>query len=120
MGRRVDHGKERFWRRLLGQWRCSGLTIRAFCADHGLAEHSFHAWRRTIAERDQQGASNSPAHTHLADDQPVFVPVHVVPAPASSALELVLDQGVLVRVPAGFDAATLRQLLAVLKEAPLC
>jgi transposase len=112
MARRDDYGKERFWRRVLRQWGRSDLTIRDFCAEQGLAEGSFYAWRQTIAKRDQAAATS---HT-----QPAFVQVHVVPAPASAALELVLDQGLAVRVPAGFDVATLRQLLTVLKEMPSC
>ena len=33
-------------------------------------------------------------------------------------LQVVLNSGRIVRVPAGFDAATLRQLLAILEERP--
>jgi hypothetical protein len=50
-----------------------------------------------------------------ADQQPLFVPVGVVP---SSTLELVLGHDRVIRVPTGFDAATLRQLLAILEERP--
>jgi hypothetical protein len=41
-----DLDKERFWRRMLRQWQRSGLSIRAFCLEHNLAEPSFYAWRR--------------------------------------------------------------------------
>ena len=54
LGRQRDSGKERFWRRLLRQWRRSGLTVREFCDQQAVSEPSFYAWRRTIAERDQQ------------------------------------------------------------------
>jgi hypothetical protein len=48
-----------------------------------------------------------------------FVPVRVTPAPTRSIpLELVLASGRVVRVPCGFDADTLRQLLAVLHNLP--
>jgi hypothetical protein len=47
----------------------------------------------------------------------VFVPVTVAATPV---LEVVLGDGRVVRVPAGFDAATLRQLLMVLQEARPC
>src|SRR5919108_1530457 len=104
--------KERFWRRMLRQWRQSGQSVRAFCADHDLAEPSFYAWRRTLAERDTR-------------PQPAFVPLQVTPprpTPASAtltttaaALEVVLGRCVL-RVAPGFDAVTLRQLLAVLEN----
>jgi len=46
------------------------------------------------------------------------VPVTI--ATAAASLEVVLADGRVVRVPAGFDAATLRQLLAVLAETPSC
>ncbi len=121
MARQLDRGKERFWRGMMQHWRRSGLSVRDFCAEHGLAEPSFYAWRRTLTRRDQQAATTSAAHTqHASVIQPLFVPLHVVPTPANAALELVLDQGVVVRVPAGFDAATLRQLLPLLKEVLSC
>jgi len=50
-----DRGKERFWRRLVRQWRSSGQSVRGYCAQHGLSEPAFYAWRRTIAARDRQG-----------------------------------------------------------------
>ena len=52
-GKPRDSQKERFWRQTIGRWQKSGLTIRAFCRLHGLAESNFHAWRRTIANRDR-------------------------------------------------------------------
>jgi hypothetical protein len=37
-GNHRDPAKEQFWRRLLGQWRCSGLSVRAFCQEHDLSD----------------------------------------------------------------------------------
>jgi hypothetical protein len=113
-----DVDKERFWRRVVRRWRGGGLTIRAFCAEHRLTEASFYAWRRTIAERDQEQASRDRRRSRRrrANGPPVFVPVHVTSATA--AIEIVLSPGRVVRVPPGFDTATLRQLLAVLEEGP--
>ena len=125
MPRRGEHDrdKERFWRRMVRQWRRSGLTVRDFCDQHGLAEPSFYAWRRTMAERDlQAGRRRCRDGNGRADHAPAFLPVRVVPAAAASPapLEVVLGQGRVVRVPPGFDAAALRQLLAVLEEGPSC
>ncbi len=102
-----DVGKERFWRRVLRLWRRSGLSVRDFCAEQGLTEPLFYAWRRVIAERD------------LEMDAPAFVPVRVVDPPMQ-ALEVVLARGRVVRVPRGFDAHALRQLLALLEEERPC
>jgi len=127
-----DGDKERFWRRVVRQWRRSGRTIREFCDEGGLAEPSFYAWRRTIAERDREAseAGRRPRRgscrpgrkrSDRAAGPPVFVPVRVASAaPASTTpIEVVLGQGRVVRVAPGFDVATLRQLLAVLEE-PRC
>ena len=104
-----DASKERFWRRMVRLWSHSDLTIRAFCQLHDLSEPSFYAWRRILERR--------------AAEQAAFVPVQVVaerPAVSANALELVLTDGRTVRVAPGFDAATLRQLLAVLQEGGPC
>jgi transposase-like protein len=127
-----ERGKEHFWRHVLRQWRRSGQGVRPYCAEHGLSEPSFYAWRRTIQQRDRQAEASSQRVRRQAGEPvantssrrrpgaglPAFVPVTVV-APAPS-LEVVLRDGRAVRVPAGFDAASLRQLLAVLAEAPPC
>ena len=108
-GRARDERKERQWQRRIDQWRVSGLSVRAFCAQHGLAQASFYAWRRVLKRR--------------AAEQPAFVPVQVVADATSDqagALEVVLLNGRTVRVAPGFDAATLRRLLAVLEGEASC
>ena len=123
LGKR-DLNKEHFWRRVILQWQRGNQTIRGFCAAHHLSEACFHAWRRTIAQRDQADAKAKRGHGEQAPGALTFVPVHVLPAtdktdPSGKPLELVVGQGRVIRVTAGFDAATLRQLLAVL-EGPSC
>jgi len=107
-GRPRDSRKEQQWRRWIGQWQQSGLSVRVFCARYDLAEPSFYAWRRQIRQRDAAAGT--------------FVPVQVVPDDQQlpSPFEVVLAGGRTLRVPPGFDATALRQLLAVLEEAPPC
>ena len=107
MLRARDERKEQRWRLWINQWRASGLSVRAFCARHGLATASFYNWRRALERR--------------VAEEPAFVPVRVVADAVpiqASALEVVLTDGRAVRVAPGFDAATLRQLLAVLEGRP--
>jgi len=115
------HGKERFWRDMVQQWLDSGQSIRAFCRTRNLGEASFYAWRRTLAQRDQLGGQllGGTGPARRGGRPPLFVPVQVSVA-TSAPLEVVLEHGRVVRVPAGFDATTLRQLLVVLAEAPPC
>jgi hypothetical protein len=74
-----------------------------------LALPTFYAWRRTLERR--------------AAEVPAFVPVQILAdaVPASGgALEVILRDGRSVRVVPGFDAATLRRLLAVLEGEGPC
>ena len=108
-GRPRDARKEQQWRRWIEDWRASGLSVRAFCTRRGLAQPSFYAWRRQLERRDAA--------------PPAFVPVRVIgadgPAPGSR-IEIVLRAGRTVRVAAGFDAATLQQVVAALEEELPC
>ena len=107
-GRVRDERKQRQWRRRINDWRASGLSVRDFCARHGLAPARFYHWRRVLERR-------------AAEEPAAFVPVHVVADAIStrtSALEVVLTDGRTVRVTPGFDVATLRKLLAVLEGRP--
>jgi hypothetical protein len=100
--------KERFWRRMVRQWRQSGLSVRDFCAEQQISEPSFYAWRRTITRREAQAACFVPVQV-VADDKPaadVF----------GQGLELLLGAGRVLRIGPGFDGPTLRRLLALLEE----
>lgn len=109
-----DLSKERFWRRKLREWQCSGMKIRQFCAKHGLAEHNFYSWRKVLAERFEQ-----------TNTKPTFVPVHVQPEVAvqlnestvssKGSIEVILKSNYRLRVEPGFDSATLLHLLHLLE-----
>jgi hypothetical protein len=110
VGRQRDGGKEQFWRRMLRRWRGSGLSVRAFCHEHGLSEASFYGWRRTLDRRDAKAVAFVPAH--IVPDEPV----QARDQGPGCALELVLGAARVLRIGPGFDAVTLRRLLAVLEE----
>jgi|SRR5438445_9837142 len=115
-GKPRDPRKERFWRDTLARWQASGLSIRAFCRRHHLAEASFHGWRRTLAQRQPPPARQPPATPPVT-----FVPLHVqhdIPT-QDAALELVCRHGRLLRIPADYPVAHLRAVLAVLED-PSC
>jgi transposase-like protein len=109
-GKPRDPRKEQHWRQLLERWQDSGLSVRVFCRRHRLAEPTFYAWRRTLAQRQ--------APNPAADEPLTFVPLtirHDTPSPPAPALELVLGDSRLLRIPQGFDPAALRALLAALE-----
>ncbi len=108
MGRPRDPRKEQQWRERFERWRRSQLSVTAFCRREGLDPRRFYRWRRCLAARDAKDAG--------------WVPVHVLTelTASDSILEILLVGGPRVRVPRGFDAATLRQVLAVLAEDSPC
>jgi hypothetical protein len=117
MPRKTSSEREQFWRRHIDQQRACRLGVREYCDRHGLREHSFYAWRRTIAKRDRLGEA-TPCQPLAA---PAFLPVAVVggpPLPHDSPIEIRLVDGRRVRVRAGCDRTLLADVLAILHTAP--
>lgn len=119
-----------------------GVTLAALAKRHGVKRKTLVWWRWEVARRDELAAKaakpgktkrRSPAKERapksVAAPPPPLLPVVLgAPEPALPAteaqagragFEVALPSGVEVRVPAGFDAADLRRLLAVL-GAPGC
>ncbi len=104
-GRARDEQKERQWRHWIAQWRASWLSVRAFCARHGLATPSFYHWRQVLERR--------------AADPVVFAPVQVVadvlPC-AAGRIEIVLPGARRVHIVGHVERQMLVDVLAVLAE----
>jgi hypothetical protein len=110
-GQPRDPRKEQFWRDHLARWQRSGLSVRAYCSQHHLAEPSFYAWRRTLAQRHPRPQGPAPL---------TFVPLHLTPEPTAAVplLEVLLCNGRRLRLDPAVPAAVVRDLLAVLEEMP--
>jgi transposase-like protein len=86
------------WREQMAAQERSGLSVRRFCQQQGIAEHRFYYWRK------------QPMRFALVDrgaERPE-------PAPGTE-LELVLVTGEQLRIGAGVQAATLRMVLKALR-----
>lgn len=118
MAQHPHPGKEQRWLDIIRRWRQSRLSVREFCGRRRLSEPTFYAWRRVLRQRgliDEDSVDAVPVAT-----TPAFVQVAVdAGALALPAIDLVLAQGRLLRVRAGFDPDLLRQLLRLLEE-PSC
>ena len=108
------------WNALLNDFRRSGLTQAEFCRRRDISLHSFR--KRLYSPRPLQADSSNVRTATTA--VPHFLPVTILPDPATSTpappshLELVLADGRRIAVAPGFDADTLRRLLAVLEQTP--
>ena len=127
----AQSSREIFWSAILADFRRSGLTHVEFCQLRRISIHSFRDWlyrlRPGLPPPRSRAGRMSPAPSSNKASTPDFLPVHVHPrSPACIAdhqvaqpptpLELVLSDRAHLRVPAGFDPATLHQLLDVLEQ----
>ena len=103
-----QHERRELWRQRVAQQKDSGQTVRAFCREHKLSEYSFYWWRRQLSASAEQ-----PIRFALVE---ATTPTTETPRPsqAQSRLELVLNSGERLRIPA--EAAILRLVLGVLRE----
>jgi hypothetical protein len=94
--------RRKLWRELIAEQKKSEKTIRAFCQEHGQKEHSFYFWRQQLAPEKAVRFALVETHGGL---------------PVRERIEILLNSGEKLRIPPGADAATLRMVLAVLREA---
>ena len=118
-GRR-DLRKELFWRRLIRGHGGSGLSIRAWCAKHGVSDISFHWWRRELVRRDaEQKVSAVKKRTGPGNSSSALLPVVVAQNThrnIPSLIEIVLDDGRSVRLAGAVDRDSLADVLEVLEH----
>ena len=119
------------WAALIDQWRQSGLSLPAFCQRHGLstghdAELGLQARAQTApsktARREAQAAPSTslphPPRRPRSCRSGSSEAVAGREASDRSGVEIVLGPGRRVVVGPGFDAETLRRVVAVLEGRP--
>lgn len=108
------------WAKRVERWKASELTAKEFCAESGLnpSTLSYWSWKlRSTGEqprhpkRGKRRARKKP----VAEPKGEFIAVATTAVSTSaSMLEVVLFGDVRVRVPAGFDEATLTSVVRAL------
>ena len=98
--------------RVLVRWQHSGLTLREFGEKRGIPPSTL-SWWRQVFRRAGEEKGNSAAAENAVVFTEVPKPAKVPGTPA--VLEIVLNSGHLVRVPAGADTDTLRRVLQALR-----
>jgi transposase-like protein len=102
------------WRDVIRRQEESGLSVAAFCREEQVPPASFFAWRKKLAEADQDENASRQAQVQ-------FVPIELSPCtPSASNFEIVGPTGYRVLVPAQFEAESLREILCVLQEVASC
>ena len=94
------------WLEQIQHWQRSGLTQVAYCEQHHLGLKSFQRWHGKFKQERKPQTSSSTT----------FLPVNITAAKAPS-LALLFGDDLRIEIPAGFDPATLKQLVQVLRAA---
>ena len=132
MPRRTTDERRQFWRDLIERQRTSGLNIARFCGDAGVSQNSFYVWKKRLLTTAQQDRAAMPRRKHRRRKAVAksLVPVRVIPdvsyqPPTAKAIEIAWPNGMVLRIPAGCDSQTLREVFELLKspmigEMPSC
>ena len=124
----AEHGsRDEHWADVVSQWRASGLSQKEFCRRRDISDRALNNWLYKSPYRERVARILAARSQGKLDAQaPRFLPVAVLsdaPVAASEAscatIEVVLKSGSRIAVTPGFDAETLRRVVAVL-EAPTC
>jgi hypothetical protein len=98
--KRRDPEKEKFWRGILREYVKSGKSVRGFCAEKGLNENLFYAWRRELRLRANEKATGFVELLRGAGAQ------------GGAGVSIRIDDRVSIALERGFDAETLKTALA--------
>jgi putative transposase len=90
--------KREYWNKLIAEQEASGQTIRAFCEEHGVGDHSFYYWRKRLQK-------SAPVQFALLKT-----------VASAAPLELILANGEQLRIRNGVDVATFRLVLEVVRQ----
>lgn len=100
---RPSNPKAAQWADRIATQQLSGVSVKQFCKEQGLTEHSFYGWRKRL---QQMG----PVRFALVERSP-----RRQEQAGETSLELVLVTGERLRIGAGVDAGTLRTVLDALR-----
>lgn len=95
MGKR-ENERRKYWQSIIGEQEGSGKSVRVFCRERDLGEHSFYAWRQRL--RKEKPMSFALVETKTA-----------------AQLELRLSSGEVLHIPA--DVQSLRVVFEALRAA---
>jgi hypothetical protein len=98
--------RRKFWTELIARHKQSGKTVEVFCQENGVGSPSFYAWRKRLrlAEKGQPMGF-------------ALVETPTLRRQRGEPVELILSSGDRLHIGPGTEAATVRLVLSILREA---
>jgi len=134
MSKKTNGERERFWQELIERQPASGMSIARFCTQAGVSANSFFVWKRRLRrEAGESRKAHSAAELGLKPARrpsrvktgsagtKALIPVRLIADPIprraanAGAIEVEWPNGLVLRVPTGCDANTLRDVLQALR-----
>lgn len=104
------------WAKRIERWRASGLTAEEFASEIGVNGNTLRHWSWVLGRRKRRGFGDGLARRTRPREVAFVEVAPPVPVPASvEPLELVVRDGIRIRVPAAFDADALRRVIAAVE-----
>ncbi len=107
-----------FWQQHISSWQHSDLTKTAYCRANDLAKSTFDCWHKKLQPSDTKKAK-SRDFLSLGLAQETRAQQHLFqPSPATAAIEIQFQQGILIRINSPVDHDTLFHVLQVVRQLP--
>lgn len=101
--------KTAYWRQQVDGFQASGLSVKNYCAQEGIAVATLHYWRKRFADAVEPRS--------MVYGTEGFLPVTLAPVrPSVSPVEIMLLSGRSLKLTAPVDAGWLHTLVRVLES----
>ena len=121
----VTRDRELMWREVMTRWEQTGLSQQEFCEKEKIKLTTFGYWRRELKRRDSQKESAKPIgalSSEIKDspparniESPLFVPIQLSSAQTAPLYEIVLPDGLVIRLPSVYDLEPVVHLVRTLE-----
>jgi hypothetical protein len=108
----MNENRVPYWTAVIGEQENSGQSVRRFCRERSVGEHSFYMWRARLHGKPRQQKKAEPVRFALVDSGERS---KATGETSSANLELLLPNGERLRIERGVDAETLRLVLEALR-----
>lgn len=114
----MERTPREIWAKRVERWQSSELTAKEFAAEIGVNAHTLAHWKWQLGKRAPAKTVRGPRRERRAAAVSFTeLAVEPVSVPATSAIEIVVDAGLVIRVGTRFDEDTLRRVLGVVRVA---
>jgi len=100
------------WERTIADHETTGQSVREFCTERNIPEHSFYVWRKKLRQGDV------PRRARRSGKAKTFMPVRITPGSMQSGpgVEIQFPSGYVLRASSDVDPAAVARLIAILDK----